>query len=169
MKTNDMDVINMMPMFQVLNGWFGVFMFIFLGVWSKRFRVGVHSKAEEEKRKRAASLAYAPDPQGESPRTAETSPMTSRPASPQGSITEGGEPPAGSRPASGEPRPGSSTSQPPGSRPASGQPGSQPGSRPGSSTSQAPPAGSRPGSGTSQPPAEDPIPEEPEENAADAE
>ena len=166
MKTNDMDIINMMPMFQVLNGWFGVFMFLFLGVWSKRFRLGISSKAEEEK-KRRESMKYAADTQEESPRTAETSPMTSRPTSPQGSLGEGEEEAApGSRPASGEPRPGSSTSQPSGSRPGSST--SQPScSRPASSTSQ--PAGSRPSSGTSQPPSEDPIPEEPEDAMADAE
>lgn len=155
MKTNDMDVINMMPMFQVLNGWFGVFMFFFLGVWSKRFRLGVSNKAEEEKKRRESLRKYAEDPQEESPRTAETSPMTSRPTSPQGSLVEGEEEiTPGSRPASSEPRPGSSTSQPPGSRP-------------GSSTSQ--PPGSRPSSSTSQPPSEDPIPEEPEDTMADAE
>ena len=174
MKTNDMDVINMMPMFQILNGWFGVFMFFFLGVWSRRFRLGVNNKAEEERKKRESGKAYEIE---ESPRTAETSPMTSRPSSPKGSIHSGtgdGDGAPLSRPGSGASqatgsRPASGASQPTGSRPGSGT--SQPaGSRPGSGASQ--PAGSRPGSGTSQvagsrpasrPPSADPIPEEPEE------
>merc|ERR1712102_4599 len=107
MKTNDMDVMNMMPGFQIINGWFGVYMFLCLGVWSKRFRIGVNNKAEEEKAKRRNSK-YTEEVIVESPRTTETSPMTSRPTSPE--HEDEGEQSS---------RPGSSTSQPPGSRPAS--------------------------------------------------
>merc|ERR1719391_760182 len=99
--------MNMMPGFQIINGWFGVYMFLCLGVWSKRFRIGVNNKAEEEKAKRRNSK-YTEEVIVESPRTTETSPMTSRPTSPEheDEVEQSS-------------RPGSSTSQPPKSRPTS--------------------------------------------------
>jgi len=41
---------NTMPLFQIFNGWFGVVLFLTLGMWSKRFRIGLNSQAEEKKR-----------------------------------------------------------------------------------------------------------------------
>jgi len=140
MKTSDMDVINMMPLFQVLNGWFGVIMFLFLGMWSKRFRRALSSQAEE---KRLQAMKYMDDEDEASPSTAQTSPASSRPASA-----------ASNRPASAPAvsRPASSTSNPL-SRPASST--SKLASRPASSTSKpasrpATSSGSRPASGASK-------------------
>ena len=44
------DFPNTMPLFQIVNGWFGVVLFLTLGMWSKRFRIGLNSQAEEKKR-----------------------------------------------------------------------------------------------------------------------
>jgi len=44
------DFPNTMPLFQIINGWFGVILFLTLGWWSKRFRIGLNSQAEEKKR-----------------------------------------------------------------------------------------------------------------------
>lgn len=121
MKTNDMDVVNLMPLFQIFNGWFGVLLFLVLGMWSKRFRQGLSSQAEEKRRQlenlkhRGSSIAE------ESPSTAQTSPTSSQPASPFGSrpsspVESRPVTAARSRPATAvESRPGSSA----GSRPAS--------------------------------------------------
>ena len=44
-KDPQRDLPNMMPLFQILNGWFGVILFLALGLWSKRFRIGLQSQA----------------------------------------------------------------------------------------------------------------------------
>ena len=49
-KDPTVELPNMMPLFQIFNGWFGVIMFLTLGMWSKRFRIGLRSQAEEKKR-----------------------------------------------------------------------------------------------------------------------
>merc|ERR1719266_2542400 len=49
-KDPTVELPNMMPLFQIFNGWFGVIMFLALGMWSKRFRIGLRSQAEEKKR-----------------------------------------------------------------------------------------------------------------------
>merc|ERR1711902_478741 len=45
------DFPNTMPLFQIVNGWFGVILFLTLGMWSKRFKIGLRSQAEENKEK----------------------------------------------------------------------------------------------------------------------
>merc|ERR550525_1532528 len=40
----------MMPLFQIFNGWFGVILFLALGMWSKRFKIALNAQAEEKKR-----------------------------------------------------------------------------------------------------------------------
>jgi len=49
-KDPTVDLANPAPLFQIFNGWFGVIMFFTLGMWSKRFRIGLRSQAEEKKR-----------------------------------------------------------------------------------------------------------------------
>merc|ERR1719400_1427199 len=44
------DLPNMMPLFQIFNGWFGVILFLALGMWSKRFKIALNAQAEEKKR-----------------------------------------------------------------------------------------------------------------------
>lgn len=82
MKTNDMDVVNLMPVFQIFNGWFGVLLFLVLGMWSKRFRRGLSSQAEEKRRKLESLKHRGSSVSEESPSTAQTSPSSSQPASP---------------------------------------------------------------------------------------
>ena len=145
-KTPDMDVIDLMPVFQVFNGWFGVIMFLLLGMWSRRFRLALSSQANEKRNKMQQYGAKADE--DDTPRTALTTPASSRPASP-----------ASSRPATAAgSRPASATSKP-SSRPASAK--SKAASRAGSATSK---AGSRPGSSASKkgsrpPSAQAPVPE----------
>lgn len=152
MKTKDMDVVNLMPLFQICNGWFGVVMFLLLGMWSRRFRKGLSSQAEERKRKRLESMMKyggddnASDTMDIIPSTAQTSPSSSRPSSAFGSRPASA---AASRPTSPtKSRPASATESRPVSavisRPASGV--SKAASRPSSSISK---AGSRPSSSIS--------------------
>merc|ERR550517_817093 len=49
-KNPERNFPNTMPLFQIFNGWFGVVLFLTLGMWSKRFRIGLNSQAEEKKR-----------------------------------------------------------------------------------------------------------------------
>ena len=49
-KDETLDMTNPAPLFHILNGWFGVIMFLTLGMWSKRFRIGLRSQAEEKKK-----------------------------------------------------------------------------------------------------------------------
>jgi len=44
------EMISMMPAFQICNGWFGVILFLALGMWSRRFRIALYSQAEEKKK-----------------------------------------------------------------------------------------------------------------------
>merc|ERR1719237_1858094 len=49
-KNPERDLPNMMPLFQIFNGWFGVILFLALGMWSKRFKIALNAQAEEKKR-----------------------------------------------------------------------------------------------------------------------
>ena len=49
-KNPERNLPNMMPLFQILNGWFGVILFLALGMWSKRFKIALNAQAEEKKR-----------------------------------------------------------------------------------------------------------------------
>merc|ERR1719297_316091 len=49
-KDPTLDLTNPTPFFHIYNGWFGVVLFLTLGMWSKRFRIGLNSQAEEKKR-----------------------------------------------------------------------------------------------------------------------
>merc|ERR1719150_1526834 len=81
---------NMMPLFQIFNGWFGVIMFFTLGMWSKRFRIGLRSQAEEKKRMMAGKPSGeedneekplgSPEDGGTPAVSSPTSPAASRPA-----------------------------------------------------------------------------------------
>jgi hypothetical protein len=51
LRTQDSNMMDLMPYFQIVNGWFGVILFIVLGLMSKRFRIGLSSQAEEKKKK----------------------------------------------------------------------------------------------------------------------
>ena len=93
LRTADSSMIDMMPYFQIVNGWFGVILFIVLGLMSKRFRIGLSSQAEEKKKKleamkhkygnteAAVGAAVAADPLVDSTSTEQTTPTTSRPTS----------------------------------------------------------------------------------------
>jgi len=99
-KNPERDFPNTMPLFQIFNGWFGVILFCTLGMWSKRFRIGLNSQAEEKKRmmqeKRDALAGKSGEKYEENADeaplgspvdgkslagTAPTSPVSSRPAS----------------------------------------------------------------------------------------
>jgi len=116
---------NTMPAFQIINGWFGVILFLTLGMWSKRFRIGLRSQAEEkqrmmqEKRDQLAGKSSQNYEENDDAKplgspvdgkslagTAPTSPVSSRPTSAA---------PESSRPASASSRPATA---PQGSRPA---------------------------------------------------
>ena len=81
---------NMMPLFQIFNGWFGVIMFFTLGMWSKRFRIGLRNQAEEKKRMMAGKPSGeedneekplgSPEDGGTPAVSSPTSPAASRPA-----------------------------------------------------------------------------------------
>lgn len=167
MKTNEMDIVNLMPLFQVLNGWFGVVLFLLLGMWSKRFRLALTSQAEEKRKRLQAKYMDDEDEAGDesiaSPSTAQTSPASSRPASALATSrpASAAASPATSRPASSTSkagsRPASSASKPP-SRPATGA-----GSRPASGASK---AASRPATAVAEAPEE--IPEADPEVDAEA-
>merc|ERR1719434_451582 len=101
----------MMPLFQILNGWFGVILFLALGVWSKRFMLGLNAQAEEKKRMMAEKKKGGGEVGGD------TEPL----GSPEDthSLNSGG----GSRPGSAvvagtDTSPEESEAPPPGSRPA---------------------------------------------------
>lgn len=116
-KNPERNLPSMMPLFQVLNGWFGVILFLALGVWSKRFMLGLNAQAEEKKRmmeekkrKMAGGGETDADPLG-SPEDGKSlasnlnSPAASRPASAVATPPEGDNvppeeeaPPPGSRP-----------------------------------------------------------------------
>merc|ERR1712037_286669 len=49
-KNPERNMPNMMPLFQIFNGWFGVILFLALGMWSKRFKIALNAQAEEKKR-----------------------------------------------------------------------------------------------------------------------
>lgn len=49
-KNPERNMPSMMPLFQILNGWFGVILFCVLGMWSKRFKIALNAQAEEKKR-----------------------------------------------------------------------------------------------------------------------
>ena len=100
-KDPTVDLANPAPLFQIFNGWFGVIMFFTLGMWSKRFRIGLSAQAEEKKRlmqektnklKGKPGEEYAQDDEnplgspedGASPAASSpTSPAASRPVSAQ--------------------------------------------------------------------------------------
>ena len=113
-KNPERNMPNMMPLFQILNGWFGVILFLALGMWSKRFKIALNAQAEEKKRmmeeRKKGGAAADSEPLG-SPEDGGT-PATSRPASAVAPPTDGtpaddpplddpplDDPPAGSRPA----------------------------------------------------------------------
>merc|ERR1712200_392651 len=129
---NEVDIVNLMPLFHVLNGWFGVVLFLLLGMWSKRFRLALTSQAEEKRKRLQAKYMDDEDEAGDesiaSPSTAQTSPASSRPAS---STSK-----AGSRPASSASKPPSRPATGAGSRPASGA--SKAASRPATAVAEAP-------------------------------
>jgi len=129
-KNPERNLPNMMPLFQIFNGWFGVILFLALGVWSKRFMLGLNAQAEEKKRMMAEKKKGGGEVGGD------TEPL----GSPEDthSLNSGG----GSRPGSAvvavvagtEEDPPESEAPPPGSRPATA--GATGTSRP---TSAAPP------------------------------
>lgn len=101
MRNPELELPNLMPLFQIINGWFGVILFLLLGVWSKRFMVGLHSQAAEKREKlqkmkeiKGGGTKYedsvasdkvalgSPDDANSKPSTAAPSPASSRPASP---------------------------------------------------------------------------------------
>jgi len=90
LRTQDSSMIDLMPQFQIVNGWFGVILFIVLGLLSKRFRKGLSSQAEDKKKKLEAmknkysnnEAAIVPTSEtADSTHTQETTPASSRPAS----------------------------------------------------------------------------------------
>merc|ERR1712018_555344 len=108
-KDPTMDITNPAPLFHIYNGWFGVILFLTLGMWSKRFKIGLRSQAEERKKKMQDKMGgkqgeiYANEDENPlgSPEDG-TSPSTSSPTSP-----------ASSRPVSAHPsRPATSGSRP---------------------------------------------------------
>merc|ERR1711874_319526 len=134
-KNPERDFPNMMPLFQIFNGWFGVILFLTLGMWSKRFRIGLNSQAEEKKRmmqekrdKLAGKSSEKYEEDGEekplgSPAdgkslagTAPTTPSSSRPASAAPDASRPATAVASSRPATagstGASRPVSAPPQP---------------------------------------------------------
>ena len=105
-KDPTVDLTNPAPLFHVYNGWFGVIMFFTLGMWSKRFRIGLRSQAEEKKRlmqektrgKQDAEMQDDENPLG-SPEDG-ASPAASSPTSPAGSRPASAVESAVSRPSS---------------------------------------------------------------------
>ena len=87
-KDDTLDMPNPTPLFHIYNGWFGVILFLTLGIWSKRFMIGLRSQAEEKKnklnkKKQEDALQEDEAPLG-SPEDG-ASPVTSSPASPAAS------------------------------------------------------------------------------------
>ena len=81
-KDDTLDMPNPTPLFHIYNGWFGVILFLTLGIWSKRFMIGLRSQAEEKKNK-LNKKKQDEAPLG-SPEDG-ASPVTSSPASPAAS------------------------------------------------------------------------------------
>merc|ERR1719394_1281606 len=50
-KDPTMDISNPAPLFHIYNGWFGVILFLTLGMWSKRFKIGLRAQADEKKKR----------------------------------------------------------------------------------------------------------------------
>merc|ERR1719234_2251332 len=106
-----------MPLFQIFNGWFGVILFLALGIWSKRFKIALNAQAEEKKRMMEEKKKKMGGGEGD------TDPL----GSPEDthSLNFGGGTPASSRPGSAVATPSedppvedSEAPPPPGSRPA---------------------------------------------------
>jgi len=122
-KNPERDFPNMMPLFQIVNGWFGVILFLTLGMWSKRFRIGLNSQAEEKKRMMQEKRDMMAGKGGEKyEEDADDEPL----GSPEDGKSLAGASPASSRPTTAAPessRPATSASS---SRPATGVPTSRP-------------------------------------------
>ena len=98
-KDDTLDMPNPTPLFHIYNGWFGVILFLTLGLWSKRFMIGLRSQAEQ-KRNKLSKRQEEDAPLGSPEDAASSRPSTAAP---------------GSRPASAAPgsRPASAPAPPP--------------------------------------------------------
>ena len=87
-KDDTLDMPNPTPLFHIYNGWFGVILFLTLGIWSKRFMIGLRSQAEEKKNKLNKKKQEDAQQEDEAPLGSPedgASPVTSSPASPAAS------------------------------------------------------------------------------------
>ena len=87
-KDDTLDMPNPTPLFHIYNGWFGVILFLTLGIWSKRFMIGLRSQAEEKKNKLNKKKQEEAHQEDEAPLGSPedgASPVTSSPASPAAS------------------------------------------------------------------------------------
>merc|ERR1712115_604935 len=120
-KDPTMDISNPAPLFHIYNGWFGVILFLTLGMWSKRFRLGFMAQAEEKKKMEEKKKAMIGDKAADTESTEDTQPLGSpedgksvhddpdtAPDSPVSAHTR-----SGSRLGSGTSRPTSVTAVPP--------------------------------------------------------
>ena len=137
-KDPERNLPNMMPLFQIFNGWFGVILFFALGWWSKRFRKALNDQAEEKKKMMGDK--------GKEPKVVETD--TEPLGSPEDGQSEAGTSPVLSRPASAVATPPEEVEAPPPEEDEAPPPGSRPATAGATGTS-------RPASGVQPPPEEE--------------